>query len=46
MGPEAGRACIFVDGVYKLCLDSSPEINVWIDDPGVDFSWHRLEVRP
>ena len=32
------------DGLHKLCLDSGPEINVWIDDPGVEFSWHRLEV--
>ena len=47
LGPDAGRACVFIDGAYRLCLDEADadgRVAARLGDPGLDASWHRLEV--
>ena len=44
MGVDVGYACVFLDGLYKGCsVDGN--LMLVLDDPGLDFSWHLLEVR-
>ena len=44
LGHGIGYACVYLDGVYKGCsLDA--EISLTLDDPGLDYTWHLLEVR-
>jgi hypothetical protein len=44
MGVDVGYACVFLDGLYKGCSVDGDLLLVF-DDPGLDFSWHLLEVR-
>ena len=42
--PSAKQTVPNLDGVYKGCsLDA--EISLTLDDPGLDYTWHLLEVR-
>ena len=44
MGVDVGYACVFLDGIYKGCsVDAA--LLLLLDDPGLDFTWHLLEVR-
>jgi len=44
MGVDVGYACVFLDGLYKGCSVDANLVLVF-DDPGLDYTWHLLEVR-
>ena len=44
LGESVGYACVFLDGMYKGC-SVDEHVEIWIGDPGLDYTWHVLEVR-
>jgi len=44
VGADVGYACVFLDGLYKGCSVDS-DVSLWLDDPGLDYTWHLLEIR-
>ena len=44
LGEAVGYACVFLDGMYKGC-SVDEHVEIWIGDPGLDYTWHVLEVR-